>query len=167
MQEFDFVVNEDLFKKIKNLKEKRGGYLSLIVRDIILLMLPVLKKKHLFEKRRDKDYRFINATHRIRIYIPEEVYNELKLVHDHINSFSIAILIRELLELYFAGIEVEGEEEFAKKMEEWQKEIESLRANKAVVVKIGSPDIPVSDTTNDYFLLKFNSKFCLKEIKFL
>ncbi|HPP05591.1 MAG TPA: hypothetical protein PK351_12310, partial [Spirochaetota bacterium] len=98
---------------------------------------------------------------------PEEVYNELKLVHDHINSFSIAILIRELLEIYFAGIEVEGEEEFAKRIEEWQKEIESLRANKAVVVKIGSPDIPVSDTTNDYFLLKFNLKFCLKEIKFL
>ncbi|HOL57040.1 MAG TPA: hypothetical protein PLD75_05690, partial [Spirochaetota bacterium] len=97
----------------------------------------------------------------------EEVYNELKLVHDHINSFSIAILIRELLELYFAGIEVEGEEEFAKKMEEWQKEIESLRANKAVVVKIGSPDIPVSNEHNDYFLLKFNLKFCLKEIKFL
>ncbi|HPP03617.1 MAG TPA: hypothetical protein PK351_02225, partial [Spirochaetota bacterium] len=128
---------------------------------------PVLKRKHLFEKRRDKDYRFINATHRIRIYIPEEVYNELKLVHDHINSFSIAILIRELLELYFAGIEVEGEEEFAKRMEEWQKEIESLRANKAVVVKIGAPDIPVPNEHNDYFLLKFNVKFCLKEIKFL
>jgi len=52
-------------------------------------------------------------------------------------------------------------------MEEWQKEIESLRANKAVVVKIGSPDIPVSNEHNDYFLLKFNLKFCLKEIKFL
>ncbi|HOJ63977.1 MAG TPA: hypothetical protein PLE45_06105, partial [Spirochaetota bacterium] len=91
----------------------------------------------------------------------------LKLVHDHINSFSIAILIRELLEIYFAGIEIEGEQEFAKKMEELQKEIESLRANKAVVVKIGSPDIPVSNEHNDYFLLKFNLKFCLREIKFL
>ncbi|HOL57336.1 MAG TPA: hypothetical protein PLD75_07235, partial [Spirochaetota bacterium] len=103
----------------------------------------------------------------IRIYIPEEVYNELKLVHDHINTFSIAILIRELLELYFTGIEIEGEQEFAKRMEEWQKEIESLREAKAVVVKIGAPDIPVSDEHNDYFLLKFNVKFCLKEIKFL
>jgi len=65
------------------------------------------------------------------------------------------------------GIEVEGEEEFIKKMEELQKEIERLRESKAVVVKIGSPDIPVSDEHNDYFLLKFNSNFCLKEIKFL
>ena len=167
MKEFDFVLNQNLFEKINILRNEKDKDLSTLIREIIIFMLPVLKRKHLFEKRRDKDYRFINATHRIRIYIPEEVYNELKLVHDHINSFSIAILIRELLELYFAGIEVEGEEEFAKKMEEWQKEIESLRANKAVVVKIGSPDIPVSDTTNDYFLLKFNSNFCLKEIKFL
>ncbi|HPP05070.1 MAG TPA: hypothetical protein PK351_09645, partial [Spirochaetota bacterium] len=68
---------------------------------------------------------------------------------------------------YFAGIEVEGEEAFSKRIEKWQKEIETLREAKAVVVKIGSSDIPVSDTTNDYFLLKFNSKFCLKEIKFL
>ncbi|HOJ62972.1 MAG TPA: hypothetical protein PLE45_01010 [Spirochaetota bacterium] len=167
MQEFDFVVNEDLFKKIKNLKEKRGGYLSLIVRDIILLMLPVLKKKHLFEKRRDKDYRFINATHRIRIYIPEEIYNELKLVHDQLNSFSMAILVRELLEVYFAGIEIEGEEEFIKSIQKLEREIENLKASKAVVVKIGSQDIPCSIDTNDYFLLKFSSKFCLKEIKFL
>ncbi len=167
MKEFDFVLNQDLFEKINNLKNKKDKDFSTLIREIIIFMLPVLKRKHLFEKRRDKDYRFINATHRIRIYIPEEVYNELKLVHDHINSFSIAILIRELLELYFAGIEVEGEEEFAKRMEEWQKEIESLRANKAVVVKIGAPDIPVPNEHNDYFLLKFNVKFCLKEIKFL
>ncbi len=167
MKEFDFVLNQDLFEKINNLKNKKDKDFSTLIREIIIFMLPVLKRKHLFEKRRDKDYRFIDATQRIRIYIPEEVYNELKLVHDHINSFSIAILIRELLELYFAGIEVEGEEEFTKRIEEWEKEIKRLRETKAVVVKIGSPDIPVSDTANDYFLLKFNSKFCLKEIKFL
>ncbi len=71
------------------------------------------------------------------------------------------------MEIYFAGIEVEGEEEFLKRIEEWEKEIERLRETKAVVVKIGAPDIPVSDEPNDYFLLKFNVKFCLKEIKFL
>ncbi len=167
MKEFDFVLNQNLFEKINNLKDKKDKDLSTLIREIIIFMLPILKRKHLFEKRRNKDYKFINATYRIRIYIPEEVYNELKLVHDHINSFSIAILIRELLELYFAGIEVEGEEKFEKRIEEWQKEIENLREAKAVVVKIGSPDIPVPDEHNDYFLLKFNLKFCLKEIKFL
>ncbi|HPP05247.1 MAG TPA: hypothetical protein PK351_10535, partial [Spirochaetota bacterium] len=68
---------------------------------------------------------------------------------------------------YFAGIEVEGEEAFSKRIEEWEKEIETLREAKAVVVKIGSPDIPVFNEHNDYFLLKFNLEFCLKEIKFL
>ncbi|HOJ64218.1 MAG TPA: hypothetical protein PLE45_07330 [Spirochaetota bacterium] len=167
MKEFDFVINEELFKKIDNLKEKKGKYFSVIVRDIILLTLPLLKKKLLFEKRRDKDYRFIKASHRIRLYIPEQVYNELKLVHDQINSFSIAILIRELLEVYFAGIEIDGEEKFTKKIEELKKEMEGLRRDKAVVVKIDSKDIPGKSEQDDYFLLKLSLKFYLKEIKFL
>ncbi|HOL57515.1 MAG TPA: hypothetical protein PLD75_08160 [Spirochaetota bacterium] len=42
--------------------------------------------------------------HRVRIYISEGVYNKLILVHDKINSFIIAIFIRELLEVYFLAL---------------------------------------------------------------
>ncbi len=167
MKEFDFVLNKSLFDKIKYLKEKKNKDLSVIVREIILLMIPILRKKHLYEKRRDKDYKFINATEKIRVFLPEEVYNELKLVHDQLNSFSIATLIRELLEVYFAGIQIYGEEKFMKMVQELKNEIESLKAKKACVVKERGQDIPCSLATNDYFLLKFNLNFCLKEIKFL
>ena len=167
MKEFDFVINQALFNKIENLKEKNNKNFSVIVREIILLMLPILRKKHLFEKRRKKDYKFINAIEKIRVFLPEEVYNELKLVHDQLNSFSIATLIRELLEIYFAGIETYGEEKFMKMIQEIKNEIEGLKARKACVVKERARDIPCSIETNDYFLLKFNLNFCLKEIKFL
>ena len=168
MKEFDFVLNKSLFDKIKYLKEKKNKDLSVIVRQIILLMIPVLREKHLYEKRRDKDYKFINATEKIRVFLPEEIYNELKLVHDQLNSFSIATLIRELLEIYFIGIETYGEEKFMNMIQELKNEIEGLKARKACVVKEErGQDIPCSTDTNDYFLLKFNLKFCLKEIKFL
>ncbi|HOL56692.1 MAG TPA: hypothetical protein PLD75_03930 [Spirochaetota bacterium] len=168
MKEFDFVLNKSLFDKIKYLKEKKNKDLSVIVREIILLMIPILRKKHLYEKRRDKDYKFINATEKIRVFLPEELYNELKLVHDQLNSFSIATLIRELLEIYFAGIETYGEEKFMKMIQEIKNEIDGLKKRKACVVKEErAKDIPCSTDTNDYFLLKFNSKFYLKEIKFL
>ena len=168
MKEFDFVLNKSLFDKIKYLKEKKNKDLSAIVREIILSMIPILRKKHLYEKRREKDYKFINASEKIRVFLPEEVYNELKLVHDQLNSFSIATLIRELLEVYFAGIQIYGEEKFMKMVQEIKNEIEWLKREKACVVKeIGAQDIPCSTDSNDYFLLKFNSNFCLKEIKFL
>ncbi|HOJ65235.1 MAG TPA: hypothetical protein PLE45_12535, partial [Spirochaetota bacterium] len=85
-----------------------------------------------------------------------------------LNSFSIATLIRELLEIYFAGIETYGEEKFMKMIQEIKNEIDGLKKRKACVVKEErAKDIPCSTDTNDYFLLKFNSKFYLKEIKFL
>ena len=168
MKEFDFVLNKSLFERIKYLKEKENKNLSLIVREIILLMIPVLREKHIYEKRRKKDYKFINATEKIRVFLPEEVYNELKLVHDQLNSFSIATLIRELLEIYFIGIEIYGEEKFMKMIQKLKNEIEGLKIKKACVVKEErAQDIPCSIEPNDYFLLKFNSNFCLKEIKFL
>ncbi|HOJ63342.1 MAG TPA: hypothetical protein PLE45_02870 [Spirochaetota bacterium] len=168
MKEFDFVINQVLFNKIENLKKINNRNFSVIVREIILLMMPVLRKKHLYEKRRKKDYKFINGTEKIRVFLPEEIYNELKLVHDQLNSFSIATLIRELLEIYFIGIETYGEKKFMQIIQELKNEIESLKAKKACVVKeIGAQDIPCSDAQADYFLLKFSSKFYLKEIKFL
>jgi len=129
--------------------------------------IPILRKKHLYEKRRDKDYKFIIASEKIRVFLPDEVYNELKLVHDQLNSFSIATLIRELLEIYFIGIETYGEEKFMKMIQELKNEIEELKARKACVVKEMPQDIPCSIEHNYYFLLKFNLNFCLKEIKFL
>ena len=168
MKEFDFVINQVLFNKIENIKKRNNKNFSVIVREIILSMVPVLRKKQLYEKRREKDYKFINASEKIRVFLPEEIYNELKLVHDQLNSFSIATLIRELLEIYFAGIETYGEEKFMKMIQEIKNEIDGLKKRKACVVKEErAKDIPCSTDTNDYFLLKFNSKFYLKEIKFL
>jgi len=146
MKQFDFVLNQSLFNKIRNLKEKKNKNLSVIVREIILLMMPILRKKHIYEKRREKDYKFINATEKIRVFLPEDLYNELKLVHDQLNSFSIATLIRELLEVYFIGIETYGEEKFIKMIQEIKNEIEGLKARKACVVKErGGQDIPCSN----------------------
>ncbi|HOJ63699.1 MAG TPA: hypothetical protein PLE45_04690 [Spirochaetota bacterium] len=171
MKKFEFVLNKSLFERIEYLKEKKTKNLSVIVREIILLIIPVLRIKHIYEDRRYKDYKFINATEKIRVFLPEEIYNELKLVHDQLNSFSIATLIRELLEIYFSGIETYGEEKFMKMIQKLKNEIDGLKERKACIVKERvegrGQDIHCSIETNDYFLLKFNSNFCLKEIKFL
>ncbi|HOL57564.1 MAG TPA: hypothetical protein PK351_09545 [Spirochaetota bacterium] len=167
MLDFDFVINKDLFEKIKSLKEKTNIGLSKLIREIIIFMIPFLRKKHLFEKRREKDYKIINATHKIRVYLPKEVYNELKMVHDQINSFSIATLVRELLETYFSGIENYGEKNFINIVSKLKKIIEGLKEKKTRLVKSGATDIPFPLEEEDYFWLKFKSNFTLKEIKFL
>ncbi|HOJ64960.1 MAG TPA: hypothetical protein PLE45_11130, partial [Spirochaetota bacterium] len=60
MLQFDFVINDSLFSKIKILTEKNNKGVSEIIREIINIMLPFLKKKHLTEERRKRDYPCVN-----------------------------------------------------------------------------------------------------------
>ncbi|HOJ65302.1 MAG TPA: hypothetical protein PLE45_12870, partial [Spirochaetota bacterium] len=93
-------------------------------------------------------------------------------IHSHLNTFSMAVLVREILEEYFLGVETFGEEHFEDKIERLKNKLGELRERKAVVVKkergkIVSPDIPRPPHPDQYFLLTFDSKFRLLEIKFL
>ena len=85
----------------------------------------------------------------------------------------MAVLVREILEEYFMGIETFGEKEFENKIERLKKKLEELRGRKAVILKkkeggkVVSPDIPRHPHPDQYFHLTFDSKFRLLEIKFL
>jgi len=166
MFEFEFVVNKDLYEKIKNLKNEKNKSISSIVRDILLKMLSFLTKKHIEEPIRKKDYPRINATKRIRAYLPEEVYNQLKMIHHQLNTFSMATLIREILEVYFEGIEEYGEEEFMNIIKKVSDEIESMRRNKVRVKKIGQ-DIPRPIAKLYRYLTYFSYDFSFTEFQFL
>jgi len=84
----------------------------------------------------------------------------------------MAVLVREILEEYFFGLEIFGEKEFEDKIERLKRKLNELRERKAVVVKkdkgkVMPPDIPRPPHPDQYFLLTFDSKFRLLEIKFL
>jgi len=85
----------------------------------------------------------------------------------------MAVLVREILEEYFLGIETFGEEEFENNIERLKKKLEELKRRKAVILKkkdggkVMPPDIPRVPHPDQYFLLTFDSKFRLLEIKFL
>ncbi|HOJ63192.1 MAG TPA: hypothetical protein PLE45_02115 [Spirochaetota bacterium] len=172
MEKYDFVLNKLLLEKIKNLAKKRSISISFLMREIFKKIIPILEKKHLKEKRREKEYPIVCATHRVRVYLPKKLYNQLKLIHSHLNTFSMAVLVREILNEYFFGVETFGEKEFENKIERLKRKLDELRERKAVVVKKGagkimSPDIPHEPHPDQYFLLTFDSKFRLLEIKFL
>jgi len=172
MEKYDFMLNKTLLDKIKNLAKKRSISLSCLMREIFEKIISILEKKHLKEKRREKDYPIVCATNRVRVYLSKKLYNQLKLIHSHLNTFSMAVLVREILEEYFMGIEIFGEEEFENKIEILKNKLEELKTRKALVVKkdkgkVMPPDIRRHPQPDEYFLLTFDSKFRLIEIKFL
>ncbi|HOL57852.1 MAG TPA: hypothetical protein PLD75_09885, partial [Spirochaetota bacterium] len=163
---FEFVVNKDLYEKIKNLKNQKNKNLSAIVRDIMLKMAFFLTKKHIEEPIRKKDYPRVNASKKIRTFLPEEVYNQLKMLHHQLNTFSMATLVREIMEVYFEGIEEYGEEKFMEIMKKVSEEIEMMRKNKVRVRKVGQ-DIPHSVAKLYSYLMFFSQNFYLTEFQFL
>ncbi|HOJ62939.1 MAG TPA: hypothetical protein PLE45_00830 [Spirochaetota bacterium] len=173
MEKYDFVINKALLEKIKNLAKKRSISISALIRKVFEKIVPIIEKKHLKEKRREKDYPIVCATHRVRVYLSKNLYNQLKVIHSHLNTFSMAVLVREILEEYFLGIETFGEEEFENNIERLKKKLEELKRRKAVILKkkdggkVMPPDIPRVPHPDQYFLLTFDSKFRLLEIKFL
>ncbi|HOJ63828.1 MAG TPA: hypothetical protein PLE45_05355 [Spirochaetota bacterium] len=166
MLKFDFVVGDSLFNKIKNMALKRNIKFSTIIREIILKMVPVLEKKHFKEARRKKDYPVVMAAYRVKVFLPEKLYNELKMIHDHLNTFSMATLVREIIEAYFEGIERFGETEFEKKIKDLEVKIENIKKSGKGIKKWGG-DIPTSIAKLYIYLITLDENFCLSKIKFL
>ncbi|HOJ64350.1 MAG TPA: hypothetical protein PLE45_08010 [Spirochaetota bacterium] len=166
MIKFDFVIGDFLFDKIKNLAEIKNIKISTLVRDIILKMIPLLEKKHFKEARRKKDYPIVMATHRIKVFLPERLYNELKVIHDHLNTFSMATLIREIMEAYFQSVEKLGEKEFEEMIKKLEDKIERIKKKRGSINKWGG-DIPINIAKLYIYLIGLDKNFCLRKIKFL
>ncbi|HOJ63246.1 MAG TPA: hypothetical protein PLE45_02390 [Spirochaetota bacterium] len=166
MKKFEFVLGKELLTKIENLAKERNSNISCIIRDIVFKMIPILERKHFKEKRREKDYPIVMAVKRVKIYLPEELYNELKVIHDHLNTFSIATLIREILMVYFYGLARFGEKEFEKKVKALEEKIEGIKKNRRSIRK-NREDIPTKFAKLYFYLFYHDENFCLQRIKFL
>ena len=129
-------------------------------------MIPFITKKHIIEKRRKKDYPIVNAAKRIRVFLPEKLYNHLKVIHDNLNTFSMATIVREILEEYFVSKEKYGMDQFEKIIKETENEIEEMRRDKARVRKVGV-DIPLDFAKHNKYLLYLDKNFYLTEFQFL
>jgi len=83
-KKFNFMIGEDLENNlIIYCKKKKISY-NLCVNYIIELMLPLIKKIHFFSEEDNCKYQQIKATKKIRAYIKEDIYRELKLVHSNL-----------------------------------------------------------------------------------
>ncbi|MBN1697978.1 MAG: hypothetical protein JW881_10730 [Spirochaetales bacterium] len=131
LHEFHCVITTTMRKKLKNQKLfcSRGSLSGIIV-GIISLFNPFTLKEHQWGKQRMSRYQPVSHDHdehreHIHVYFPEDVYRKVKLLHADLNFFSIAQLVRWLLELFLEMFEKYGNkviEEFEKIFLEWNNE---------------------------------------------
>ncbi|MCW8966823.1 MAG: hypothetical protein OQK82_09100 [Candidatus Pacearchaeota archaeon] len=106
LHEFHFVLERTMKENLMLLElYKKTRSFSGVIVQILSLLSPVLKKKHIWGKQRKSRYLNISPysdeiREHVHVYFPGEVYRELKLLHQDLNYYSIAQLVREFLRLF-------------------------------------------------------------------
>jgi hypothetical protein len=115
---------------LKNLDIFRCSNLSGIIVKVLSLLSPILKREHIWGEQRMSHYMPVSDNpdeirEHVHVYLPEDVYRELKLLHQDLNVFSIAQIVREFLEIFLGLFERYGNhvfKELEKMYKQWDKE---------------------------------------------
>ena len=111
IREFNFVIGQELHDKIKDYSDKKNITYNNVIIIIFNIMIPLLKKEHFTGEERNNKYQRITAVKRIHLYLDEKLHREIKLIHSNLDFFSMAILVRFLIEEFFRRLEKEKKNE--------------------------------------------------------
>ena len=135
LHNFHFIIDQQLKKRILNLKMFRGNpSFSGTVVKILQLMYPRLEKEHCFGKSRQSQYELIISDTElercsVHVYLPRDLYRRLKLIHQDLDFYSIAQLIRFMLRLFLDMVKKYGtdfKEKLARCLKSWQQQTKAV-----------------------------------------
>ncbi|MBN1698543.1 MAG: hypothetical protein JW881_13595 [Spirochaetales bacterium] len=136
IHEFHFLITDKMKKQLKTVQLfGTGGSLSGMIVGIMSLIDPLIIKEHLWGNQRMSRYQPVsrqpdeNREH-VHVYFQEDMYRKIKLLHADLNCFSIAQLVRWLLELFLALVEEYGDrviEKLKKRFKQWDIEEKNIQ----------------------------------------
>ena len=109
---FHFVLSGELKKALLMIAEMLDFNISETIVFIIEKTETLLDHFRFFEKEKMNEYPEVNWDSHIQVYFTKDDYRKLKQVHDTMNAFSIAVVLRALIVFFIKGVEDYGLEEF-------------------------------------------------------
>jgi hypothetical protein len=111
IHDFHFMMNRGMKGRLAGLNmwgDCKG--LSGIIVTILKVLSPVVKQEHRWGEQRMSRYKAVcpdpdEVREHMHVYLPEELYRELKLLHQDLNFFSIAQMVREFLEWFLGFVD--------------------------------------------------------------
>ena len=133
-KEFHFVLNEKSYEKIVKLKKNLKSGISKTIVNIIEQMTPYLEKHGVSFKDEDARYQSVGSEDEYRkhvhVYMPREMYKRLKKLHLDINYYSMAQILRHVIDLYLRDNMNLGNERHMKRLEKYKKNWELKKRKK-------------------------------------
>ena len=113
--ELHFVTTSEMKKKIAKIAKKEKISLSKLICYVLQKFSDRIKKRYCFGSEDENVYERVNADASIHFYLPKEDYRFLKKIHVDLNFFSMAKLLRSILEFFIEEYEKMGMLGFEKK----------------------------------------------------
>jgi len=112
--DYHFVVTCEMKTRISDFAVSMDLSLSSTVIFILRKIQPVIDRYHYIspEKREDGEYRFINSGADLHVFMENGLYRKIKLIHSTMNFFSMAIIVRWMIDLFFELIDKYGKKKF-------------------------------------------------------
>jgi hypothetical protein len=112
------MMGREMRKKLMNLdmyEETRN--LSRVIMKILTFLIPVIEKEHKWGEQRMSRYMYVSDNpeekrDHVHSYLPEAMYRRLKLMHQDLNFYSIAQIVREFLEFFLELVQEHGNDVF-------------------------------------------------------
>ncbi|MBN2533654.1 MAG: hypothetical protein JXB88_12215 [Spirochaetales bacterium] len=131
LHEFHFVIAQSLRTSLEELRVFKGLHsVSSIVARILSLLVPVIKREHDWGKQRYSRYKYVSPDPKEKrvhahAYLPEDLYRELKLIHQDLNFFSMGQIVRFFLELFLLLVKLYKDgilQELKSTYKQWRKD---------------------------------------------
>jgi hypothetical protein len=107
LHDYHFKLNEESKKKLKKISEDMGVSLSATIVVLFEKFLPFVEKNHFNSKEKDSKYKIIanpkEKRFSVHSYIPENLYRKMKHLHHDLNIFSMAQVVRKMIDLFIFG----------------------------------------------------------------
>lgn len=142
---FHFKMDSEMKNELKELDLfKQAGSFSQLVVNILSILIPLMEKKHFSGKQKGSKYEFINKDPEVMresifVYMPEWLYRQLKLMHQDLNWYSIAQLLRRFLRFFLDLVERFGDgfqKELDNLMGRCNADVEEFRFSHQVVLQL-------------------------------
>ena len=114
LYEFHFKLDLEMKNRLKGVAMfKNTRSLSGLIVRILKWLSPRIEKEHIFGKQRMSMYKFVNddmdiKRESVHVYLPDYLYRKLKLMHQDLNFYSMAQLLRFILGIFLDVTEKYG-----------------------------------------------------------
>jgi hypothetical protein len=143
LHDYHFVLNEKAYLKLIETAEMLGKSLSNTIVVLFENLSACVEENHFEAREKNSRYKIISDPDEKRFhvhsYIPEKMYRKIKQLHHDLNYFSLAQVLRELIDKFLAGCLKYGVKKFINLLENiqniWEKKKEYYKKMKINITR--------------------------------